>query len=518
MSPSGPNKLERLLDEAVARLAAGRRTFTDEEAFGAIWEAGYDVFPQSDGRFVLAREADGRHPRHWRLQGQVVANNVLLDALQDETWDGRELDRELVRRSAADGVHYVFCPVEDRFQARTDGVLEPAEREKDVALPAPVRAELDGFLRRLLERWRAEGGTPRTVREVAVMVAELGWPHATERGGWLLVRTWLLVQPAVRRVGQDFWVPTESMPSGPARTHLHVIPVFTPADRFGVPPAGHEETPPAGHSRPRAPEGSEQAPVPAELGAVEARWSIALRTVHLTEGFLPVPSPHRSAYPPRAKQSGNWEVFRGKWFETGDELWVWLDRSRDLLCGADLADRLAWCEAGERLGVLWTPEVLVFRSLGVEEEVRREETRLVDPEALARLRGGLGESYHQSLVAILQSTPEGLPLAELAAALCQRQKHEVHRGTVRAILHAGGFICRERRWFVTTNAVAGMRRLRRAIVTALGRAVPASGDSSLPQSPNPLRDLANIVKARLEWLITRLSRQARPPDEHLPRP
>ena len=71
------DEVAQLLDEAVARLSTARRTFTDEEALLPIWERGYDFSPQSDpqGRFVLAAEADGKHPRQWRLATQALANN-----------------------------------------------------------------------------------------------------------------------------------------------------------------------------------------------------------------------------------------------------------------------------------------------------------------------------------------------------------------------------------------------------------------------------------------------------------
>jgi ATP-dependent DNA helicase RecQ len=500
VSAPQPSRLQRMVDEVVPRLAAGRRTFTDEEAFAPVWEAGYDVSPQSDPRFALAREADGWGPRHWRLAEQVLANNLLLEALQAGSWDGRDLDAELARLSQAAGAPHVFCPLDPRFHTGPDGRLDLAEREKDVPLPAGVRAELDGLLPALLARWRLEGGAPRTVRQLSATLGDLGWPRSAERGGWLLARAWLLQQSAVCRVGQDYWVPAESLPTGPARTRLSVAPVFGSAQM----PAGAPTIPDQalssedGEHDQAAP--ADLVPIPPELSNVEARWTVILRTVHLVEGFIPVPARARCAYPPRAKEAGDWEVKRGKWYETGDELWVWLDRQRDLLCGPDLADRLAWCEAGERIGVLWTAEVLVFRSLGIDEEVRREETRLADRDALAQLRGGLGESYHRSLMAILQQAPGGLTFRELVTAPCERQQHEVHRGTVRAVLHAGGFVCRGDRWLAAPDA-DGMRRLRRTMAATLE--VPAESPDHARDNAdaNPLRDLANAVKARLRSLV-----------------
>jgi hypothetical protein len=113
--------LARLLAVAVARLLAWRRTFTEEEALSSVWEAGYEVSPAFDPRFVLACESDGRHPPQWRLAEHVLVNDRLLGELRTGQWDGRDLDTELVRLDAADQVHYVFCPLDPRFVVRADG-------------------------------------------------------------------------------------------------------------------------------------------------------------------------------------------------------------------------------------------------------------------------------------------------------------------------------------------------------------------------------------------------------------
>jgi hypothetical protein len=363
-----------------------------------------------------------------------------------------------------------------------------------------VRAELDALWSGLLDGWQVEGGAPQTARQIVTRFAQRGWARAGERGSWLLVRSWLLQRPAVRRVARDYWVLEFSLPGAPARTRLHVLPAFGSSGAAVAAPEGREEPTPGMAGEPARPSAGDVVPIPAELGSIEARWTATLRTLHLVEGFLPVPARHRCAYPPRAKQAGDWEVLRGKWFDTAEELWVWLDRSRDLLCGPNLADRLGWCEAGERIGVLWTADALVFRSLGVDEDVRREESRLADLDALAELRGGLGESYHRSLVALLEGARDGLTFPQLVVALCERQNHEVHRGTVRALLAAGGFVCQEGRWFLATGAAEGKRRLRRAMAWALVLPGVSGGNVGGGGVVDQLRDLANAVKSRLQRL------------------
>ena len=163
MSRSQPTRdaaLRRRLDAAVQRLAAARRTFTEEDALAEIWEAGYNVSPQDDSRLILGREADGRSPRHWHLAGQVVANNRLIQSLEVGTWDGRDLDAELARLDREHGGHHIFCPADDRLAVHPDGRIELADDERDLALPEEVRSSLDGLADRLLERWRSGRAGP----------------------------------------------------------------------------------------------------------------------------------------------------------------------------------------------------------------------------------------------------------------------------------------------------------------------------------------------------------------------
>ena len=323
-----------------------------------IWEAGYNVSPQDDSRLILGREADGRSPRHWHLAGQVVANNRLIESIEAGTWDGRDLDAELARLDREHGGHHVFCPADDRLAVHPDGRVELADDERDLTLPEEVRSSLDELADRLLERWRAAGPVPWTVRQVTERLDDLGWERARARGAWLQVRNWLRSWEAVARVGRDYWVPADAIPAEPARTRLAVIRVQ------GGEPLPRDE----GRRDERATgDGGDkgESTIPAELTTVlsgaSTRWTTALRTVNLLEGFLTVPAAVRTAYPPAPRGGGRWEVMRGQWFETGEQFWVWLDRERHMLFGPELAERLEWREAGERFEITWAAECLVFR-------------------------------------------------------------------------------------------------------------------------------------------------------------
>ena len=110
-------------------------------------------------------------------------------------------------------------------------------------------------------------------------------------------------------------------------------------------------------------------------------------------------------------------------------------------------EQLMWLDAGTVLRIEWAFDVIVVRRIGLDEEIRYEEERLVDLETLAAMRGGLGENYRRSLQAILTAVPDGLIFAEIVMALRERQHHTVHRGTIHAILRSGGFVQKDRRWF-----------------------------------------------------------------------
>ena len=121
----------------------------------------------------------------------------------------------------------------------------------------------------------------------------------------------------------------------------------------------------------------------------------------------------------------------------------------------------------DRLHGQWTPEVVVLRITGHDDEVQREESRLVDPQALKALRGGVGETYRQSIQAILSENAEGFTFAQVVRALRERQGHDVHRGTVRTLLYAGGFVQGNGRWFAAPQNDVGARKLRAALVETL---------------------------------------------------
>lgn len=496
----GTDEIALLLDEVVRHWTPARRTFTEKEALQPVWEAGYEIPIHSDARFVLVHEGDGKHPSHWRLTSHTVANTRLLNELLSGTWDGRDLDGKMAALDEEDQRHYVFYPLDARLILTRQGILEPAEHERNIKLPRGMKATLDALGPQLLVCWQEAGAEPWTVRTVTDCLRECGWPDADLPNAWLYVRAWLLSWPQVKRVGQDYWIPAENVPSEVERTRFQVHPLRVAASSHGT--AEVAPTPPrsptASTQPATAPEtDASQVVLRGEVTTNRASWTVRLRTVNLLEGFLHIPAVVRGAYPPPVPGEEQKSVLRGMWHEDGMRFWLWLDRTNNYLYGPALADRLMWLDAGTVLRIDWAPDVVLIQQVGQDEAVRDEEARLVDLEALATVRGGLGENYRRSLQAILAEDPEGLPFAEIVLALRQRQQHEVHRGTIHAILHSGGFVQNNRRWFAAPDAEAGARQLRAAFVETL---LPVE----LEQPAHPLSS-AEHIRTRVKAIHARLS-------------
>ena len=499
-----PDELRQLLDEAVNRLEMTRRTFTEREALAAVWQAGYDVPIQSDSRFALAYNPVGKRHRHWRLASHTVANSRLLNELLAGTWDGRDLDRKLEELDAEDQQHYVYCPVDPRFEEH-NGMLEPAERERNIPLPPGLQATLDGMGAALLAHWRAEGAEPWTVRQVTETLSQLGWDEAEQPNSWLYVRAWLLSWGQVARLGQDYWLPADLIQQAVEQKRLQVSPVRgtdeEPPAGLGTIPAGVSvDTPPSTKRSPTHGIHEDEVVFAGEATAPRYTWTVCLRTSNLMKGFLHVPAAARGAYPPPAPGEGERVILRAMWFEDGTRFWLWLDRSKDQLYGADLLRRLEWLSAGTVLRIEWAPDIIVIRQVGHDEEVEREEARLADLEALAELRGGLGESYRQSLQTLLAATPDGMTLTEVVTALRERQGHDVHLGTVRALLYKGGFVQKDHYWFAATDPEEGARRLRTALLETL---VPDEQRESLRslQHSEYVRIRVQAIRSRLAEIV-----------------
>ena len=89
---------------------------------------------------------------------------------------------------------------------------------------------------------------------------------------------------------------------------------------------------------------------------------------------------------------------------------------------------------------------------------------------------------------------------EVVEALRARQQHVVHQGTVRALLCAAAFVCRDGRWFTAPDSAAAARQLRKAIVL-VGKGETEAADSEQETQNLTARTIASHVTGRLRELI-----------------
>jgi hypothetical protein len=456
---------QKFLDEAATRLYTARRTFTDRDALEYAWQAGCeDLTLEYDERFVKAQSRHGQYDPHYRLQEQTLANGRLLNDLLDGNWDGLYLDARLETLDAGEGGHHIFYPHDPRLRQDRQGRWV-ANIERNISLEPEYKNELDALASALLAMWPANGAQPWSIQEITAALKQLGWMRAEMPNVMLVVRSWLLDSTCIARVGQDFWLPVEQLPAQITHTRRQVQPVWSSeqiaADSVDTGSVARLTQ----NDIPADTESLDDILLSGEATSGRASWTVPLRTSNLLEGFLSIPSKARNAYPPATPGENSQIVFDAMWTKNGEHFWLWFDRLQHRFYGPGLAEKIAYEDPGDILHITWEPDIIILSATGLKnEQVQREETRLIDVEVLKELRADLGESYHRSIQNILLASPEGLSWQEIHTALLQRQQHEVHRGTVLALLYLGGFIHHDKRWFAAPDSVIGQRSLRSALI------------------------------------------------------
>jgi hypothetical protein len=461
---------QQFLDEAFACLQESRRTFTESVALQQAWSADYQLSLNFDERFVKAQPGNRVVSPHYRLREHRLANQRLLSDLLDGSWDGVDLDSRLAVLDEEEGGHHVFYPHDTRLKKR-QGRWE-ALVETDIFLEPVQKSALDALLPYLLCAWLDEDNEPRTLQGIKGILAQVGWSEVSRPDALKVVRSWLSGITQLRRVGQDSWLPVELLPPPITRTRLQVLPIRTMrSEEMRAQDAQCARTPgkQAGQAYlPLAPRGADPVIVGGEVTNMHAQWTTTLRTVNIQEGFLTVPAGARAVYPIAAPRQGAHTHLEAMWHEDGERFVLWLDRQLHLLYGPGLLAKIAWGSApGDTLRIVWAPDVLTIFAAGHDEQVEREEARLIDPTCLKNLRGGLGENYRDSLQRILRAVPEGLTRQEIGQALVERLGHTVHHGTVLALLSCGGFVQQGGRWLAASDEAAARRALRAVLVATL---------------------------------------------------
>jgi hypothetical protein len=489
------------LDEAYAHLKTTRRTFTEREALSAARREGYDLRLSFDERFARAEPRRGSIPPHWRLAEQTLANTHLLNELKVGNWDGQKLDEKLLALDQEDQLHYTFYPHDPRLFLNKRGAWE-ANGERQITLPLGLKEELDTFKDRLHARW-LEFNAPLTVGQILMVLEELGWEHHALASIHRYLRAWLLTSEQFRRVGSDYWIPVEQLPPEIQRSRLQVLPIRTAEPDTLVDEAHFARLMSGEQGRSQL---GEQMLFGGSATKTQVTWTTTLLSVHLIEGFLPIPKAVRGIYPPVTPGEEQTSVLKGLWHDDATELWIWLDRLHHRLYGPDLLDKIGFLSAGIKLRIEWHAEQIVLREVGHDQEVQQQETRLVDMEELKRLRGGIGEGYRQAIQALLLAAPEGLTCKEIVIAIRERHNHTASRGTIRATLASGGFIQHAQRWFAATSTTLGAKKLKEALLEALVEQVEECVPTPISQQEY-VRTRARAIHHRLQEITSSLCEQ-----------
>ncbi len=480
-----------------------RFTFTEDEVLKSIWNEGEDMRLREDSRFWQVMLFQQATEIQWQLAIHTVANQHLYELLLDVLWDGHDLYRclENLDRDTADSSFHIFCLGDERFLLSKDenglyGLALSADMAT-VELTTEQKKVVDQLAPQVLAHFPNNSRKPWTTSSILAKLR--GWSHPANVLDEVIpaaLESWLLRQEEWVRVGVDNWLPKSNLPSTVARHRYAVLPIFSPTDGTAM------ALPDLMNGEDLAREASQVIDQPVELKEQpplnrSVRWRVTLRTCHINEGVLPVPTQARPFYP-HARKLARMIAFPGLWFTDGSDMTVWLDRVKHQLFGLDLQDQFAFLEAGEMLEVEWTAVGLVFRTLGVDPKVAEEESRLIDLTHLARLRSTTLESYRVSLRAILGGQNKALSFQTIYEELCNRQQHKPSRATVRTILSSSPeflFVKAEDKWTLNPEVAseAGAKSVRRFSMVAKE---VEDGGSRTEQEPNPLSLSQMIAKNR----------------------
>jgi SOS-response transcriptional repressor LexA len=447
----------------VERFQQSRRTFSEEDALADVWASGEDIRLREDPRFWEIAGCG-----HFHLSNHRLANRVLAERLWQGVWDGSDLDAELERLDLLEpGTFHVFCGVDPHLQL-SDGKWTLVARSRR-RCPSEVATVLDALFSRLLDEHTALV-VPRTTRELLEMAVRLN--ESLELGEDALdhLEAWLDTKKEWTEIGRGLWLPSTLVPQPGKPKPFRVRAVRGTAgesapgvEDFEVIEVDQE----AGTSEVIERLVISEPPVERHADA-SVTWTHTLRTIHIYYGYLPVPTGARFRYPRFVGRMGPVAI-SALLHDTGQRGFLWLDRDHHRFFGDFLRSAIEWEEAGRRLQVRWAPDAVVITHGEIDEDVREEERRLIEPEVLNELRKGLGESYRQSLAQILIKNRGALSFRPLYEGLVKRVGHRPSRGTVRTVLSASPeFVKRGQAWQWQEHPEAARVFRRNIVLTELG--------------------------------------------------
>lgn len=468
-----------LLDAVVKEWSISRYTFTEEEALRKIWDTGEDVRLREDTRFW---EIEGTN--HFQLAAHKLANELLADRLWQGVWDGNNLEFELEKLDFIEHVSFhIFCKADPRFVFKHEQLSLIASPL--VVFEQSVQNELNRIAADLLQ-YHLEHNSPLDTRQLIQTVLRISSELPITEDEVDEMVSWLYTRSEWSEIGRGLWFPTELITTAEKPERMKVLSVGGSGEHVIVNQSVFEEESASSATKAISETNNQDPPVERHPDS-SVSWTHVLRTVHLLGNYLPVPVGARFRYPRFVGRTGPLAIST-VFHDLGSEGFLWLDRKHNRFFGEFIAETIQWEEAGRKLLIEWKPEGVVIKLGEVDREIQSEELRHLDPEALRDLRMGKGESYRQSLIAILKQTNSGLNFRNLYEQLVQRQKHKANRGSIRAVLsQSPEFVCKDSvwQWHEVKDAATEFRR--RIVLADLAAS-----------SKTDLNDLASVAEAVAE--------------------
>ncbi len=474
-----PAQLPELDSWIEAGIQSRRRfTFTEQEVLKPLWDEGEDIRLREDSRFQIVVLPHQSGAPQWHLFMQTVANSALYDLLVDERWDGKDLHTclEQLDREVQSASLHVFCLHDQRFLLSEDKQgayslslsTDKGRQELTLEQKSIIERVVPQLLLVVAQNSKKPWSTASIMEELkrlseASEVLDACVPAALEN--------WLLTQQAWVRVGVDTWLPKGEIPRVEKRHRYAVLPISSAENshNLAMPEVVNEQTL-TWNTIQTVEELTDTEAQEFHFPNKSVRWRVALRTVHINEGGVPIPKQATTLYPHARRLSSN-IALAGVWFTDASEMTVWLDKEKHQLYGPDLQEQLAFLEAGTVLEMTLTTTSIVFRTCDVDQQVAEEEVRLVDLSDLAQRRSTALESYRASLRAILTKYNCPLSFQELYGELCNRQQHQPNRATIRSILSSSPefvFLKAEGKWSLNAaiSSEVSVKSLRRTAMVA----------------------------------------------------
>src|SRR5579883_593219 len=455
-------------------------------------------------------------PGQWQLSHHKIANQLIYESLVRGDWDGEDLFdylQQLDQQNAGTMFH-VFCRSDKRFSLSSNeeghyriSLSQPIAR---VSLKAEQKQALELLADQLFAAFPQQRRSPWTTFEILEQILRLSSDssslknlYPTELAHWLSQRNeWA-------KVGRDLWFPKPLLPPSVQHHRYAVLAVNTKKGNRTSPSLESVEISEQIMSEAVKPEISHNKELQSPQQTISSsRWKVTLRTLHLNEGYIPIPPQPRVLYP-RDRKLQNVFTFAGIWFADASEITVWLDTIHHLLYGPDLTDQLAFLEAGTILEISWNNAGFTFSLVGQDSATFEEEARLIDLTELAQVRSTLLESYRSSLRILLALSPQGETFPDLYLALCQRQQHRPNRSTIRVILSSSpefSFNRQEKRWKLLSNiseeaGASTLRKIAVAVQQITNKSSHQSGDTlslaaMIARNRQQLTDLRQFYKDR----------------------